>query len=157
MIIQIWKYKGGDQDPVEWLRDFEVAALANEITNDRKIQVVCEYLEGAAASWFDEQRNLQNDALHDWTNGNNDHTNFKYTFEQQFRTQQKLDKWQDELEILQQTGTVEHYTNRFNELVWKVDPNRTIHYLIRKGYIGEDWNQPFKNGPPFKMKILSKN
>jgi len=34
-----------------------------------------------------------------------------------------LDKWQDELEILQQTGTVEHYTNRFNELVRKVDPN----------------------------------
>jgi len=84
MIIQIRKYKGGDQDPVEWLRDFEVAALANGITNDRKIQVVRGYLEGAAASWFDEQRNLQNDALYDWTNGNNDHTNFKYTFEQQF-------------------------------------------------------------------------
>jgi len=50
MIIQIRKYKGGDQDPVEWLRDFEVAVLANGITNDRKIQVVHGYLEGAAAS-----------------------------------------------------------------------------------------------------------
>ena len=111
MIIQIQKYKGGDQDPIEWLRDFEVAALANGITNNRKIQVVRGYLEGAAASWFDEQRNLQNDTLQDWTNNNQDHTNFKLCFEQQFRTQQKLDKWQDELETLQQTGSVEQYTN----------------------------------------------
>ena len=111
MIIQIRKYKGGNQDPVEQLRDFEVAVLANGITNDRKIQVVREYLEGAAASWFDEQRNLNNDALQNWTSNNLDHTNFKHCFEQQFRTQQKLDKWQDELETLQQTGTVEQYTN----------------------------------------------
>jgi hypothetical protein len=48
--IQIRKYKGRDQDPVEWLRDFEVATLANRITNDRKIQVVHGYLEDAAAS-----------------------------------------------------------------------------------------------------------
>ena len=100
-----------------------MTALANGITNNRKIQVVRGYLEGAAASWFDEQRNLQNDALQDWTNNNRDHTNFKLCFEQQFRTQQKLDKWQDELETLQQTGSVEQYTNRFNELIRKVDPD----------------------------------
>ena len=92
MIIQIRKYKGGDQDPIEWLRDFEVAALANGITNDQKIQVVREYLKDAAILWFDEQQNLNNDALQDWTSNNLDHTNFKHCFEQQFRTQQKLDK-----------------------------------------------------------------
>ena len=122
IIIPIRKYKGGDQDPIEWISEFEVAALANGITDARKIQVVRGYLEGAAASWFDEQRNLNNDALTIWSSNDLDRTNFKHSFQQQFRTQQKLDKWQDELETLRQTGSVEQYTNRFNELIRKVDP-----------------------------------
>ena len=52
--IPIRKFKGDDQDPVKWLRDFEVAATANGITDIRKIQIVRGYLEGAAAAWFDQ-------------------------------------------------------------------------------------------------------
>ena len=43
-----------------------------------------------------------------------------------------MDKWQDELETLQQTGTVEHYTNKFNELVQKVDPNKNYPLSYKK-------------------------
>ena len=53
--IPIRKFKGDDQDPVEWLRDFEVAATANGVTDARKIQIVRGYLEGAAAAWFDQR------------------------------------------------------------------------------------------------------
>ena len=48
--IPIHKFKGDNQDPVEWLRDFEVAATANGVTDIRKIQIVRWYLEGAAAA-----------------------------------------------------------------------------------------------------------
>ena len=54
IIIPIRKYHGNDQDPTEWLRDFNIATQANKITNARKIQLVRGYLEDAAALWYDE-------------------------------------------------------------------------------------------------------
>ena len=37
IIILICKYCGNDQDPTEWLRDFNIATQANGITNVRKV------------------------------------------------------------------------------------------------------------------------
>jgi hypothetical protein len=50
IIIPIRKFKGNDQDPIEWLHDFEVATRANGITDERKMEIVRGYLEGPAAA-----------------------------------------------------------------------------------------------------------
>ena len=120
--IPIRKFKGDDQDPVEWLRDFEVAATANGVTNARKIQIVRGYLEGAAAAWFDQRAVNNALTLTSWTNVGNDEHDFKHRFVLKFRTPRKVEQWQNELETLQQTGSIDEYTNRFNALLKKVDP-----------------------------------
>ena len=37
IIIPIRKYRGNNQDPTEWLRDFNIFTQTNEITNTRKV------------------------------------------------------------------------------------------------------------------------
>ena len=120
--IPIRKFKGDDQDPVEWLRDFEVAATANGITDIRKIQIVRGYLEGAAAAWFDQRATDNALVLTTWSNVAHDEHDFKHRFVLKFRTPRKVEQWQNELETLQQTGSIDEYTNRFNALLKKVDP-----------------------------------
>ena len=109
--IPIRKFKGDDQYPVEWLRDFEVAATANGVTNARKIQIVRGYLEGAAAAWFDQRAVNNALTLTSWTNMGNDEHDFKHRFVLKFRTPRKVEQWQNELETLQQTGSIDEYTN----------------------------------------------
>ena len=127
MIIPIKKFRGGDQDPVTWLRDFEVAAAANGLINERKIQVVRGYLEGPVALWFDERARDNALMLRDWENHGHDEHDFKFRFTQKFRTNQKVDRWRDELEELQQTGTLDEYTDKFYELLRKADLEDHIH------------------------------
>ena len=98
--IPIRKFKGDNQDPVEWLQDFEVAARANGITDERKIQIVRGYLEGSAAAWFDQRATDNALILNNWTNVGNDEHDFKHRFVLKFRTQRKVEQWQNELETL---------------------------------------------------------
>ena len=123
VLIPICKFKGENQDPVEWLKDFEVATTANGITNARKMQIVRGYLEGPAAVWFDKKQLATATILNDWTNNAHDEHEFKSQFMSYFRTQRKIDAWQDELETLQQTGTVEQYSNKFTQLIQRIDPD----------------------------------
>jgi len=90
--IPIKRFKGNDQDPVEWLRDFEVAATANGITDERKIQIVRGYLEGSAAAWFDQRAVDNNLVLNTWTNQQQDEHDFKHRFVLKFRTPRKVEQ-----------------------------------------------------------------
>ena len=46
-------FKGGHQDPIEWLDNFEKACLANGVTTGaRKLQIASAYLKEEVASWF---------------------------------------------------------------------------------------------------------
>ena len=66
IIIPIRKYHGNDQDPTEWLNDFNVATQANGIVAGRKIQIVWGYLEETAAIWFDERGRDNTTQLTTW-------------------------------------------------------------------------------------------
>src|SRR5579884_644701 len=95
ILIPIRKFKGNDQDPVEWLHDFEVATKANRITNERKIEIVRGYLEGPAAAWFD-QRAINNDLkLDTWENEDHDEHDFTRQFILKFCSPRKMQQWQD--------------------------------------------------------------
>ena len=79
-------------------------------------------MEGAAAAWFDQRAVNNALTLTSWTNVGNDEHDFKHRFVLKFRTSRKVEQWQNELETLQQTGSIDEYTNRFNALLKKVDP-----------------------------------
>jgi hypothetical protein len=132
ILILIRKYRGSDQDPTEWLNEFNVAAQANGITNARKIQIVRGYLEETAALWFDERKRDNATALTTWEDNQNQAHSFVHQFTIKFRTTTKINQWQDELETLQQTGSVDEYTDKFVNLLRKVDPDNDypIEYRI---------------------------
>ena len=107
-------------DPTTWLEDFESAAIANNLTQDRKLQVAPAYLKGIAEAWYrDRQLNLRTATTH-WeiVIPNNAIVNpantFKQLFLDRFRTATKIAAWQRELDsCIQQTGeTVDAYTTR---------------------------------------------
>ena len=79
-------------------------------------------MEGSAAAWFDQRAVDNNLVLNTWTNQQQDEHDFKHRFVLKFRTPRKVEQWQNELETLQQTGSIDEYTNRFNALLKKVDP-----------------------------------
>ena len=48
-------YGNESEDPVEWFKNFNYAATANNWTTDeRKIQIVPNYLRGQAKYWFED-------------------------------------------------------------------------------------------------------
>jgi hypothetical protein len=46
----------GTGDPISWLEQFESAAVANGLTDDRKLAVAPAYLTGTALAWFHERQ-----------------------------------------------------------------------------------------------------
>ena len=44
----------GNQDPMEWLEEFNRSAKINQYTDEYKLQVVSGYLQGTAGQWFNE-------------------------------------------------------------------------------------------------------
>ena len=79
-------------------------------------------MEGAVAFWFDIVSQNQNTDFTKWENEDDDPRSFKIAFITKFRTQNKIDTWQDELETMKQEGTVDQYTNHFMDLLRKVNP-----------------------------------
>ena len=53
-LVDLPEFKGGEQDPLIWLEEFEDACVANRINDDRKINIVPAYLKGIAYSWWSQ-------------------------------------------------------------------------------------------------------
>ena len=51
---KIPSFCGGNQDPMEWLEEFNRSAKINQYSSEYKLRVVSGYLQGAAAQWFNE-------------------------------------------------------------------------------------------------------
>ena len=128
-IVKISTYDG-TTDPTTWLEDFESAATANNLTQDRKLQVAPVYLKGIAEAWYrDRQLNPRTATTH-WeiVIPNNAIVNpantFKQPFLDRFRIATKIAAWQRELDgCIQQTGeTVDAYATRIRRLMRRVDP-----------------------------------
>ena len=54
---------GGNQDPMEWLEEFNRSARINQYTDEYKLQVVSGYLQGTAGQWFNEAQEGQNPSI----------------------------------------------------------------------------------------------
>ena len=105
------------EDPVKWLEEVNRISAANGFDNAYKLQIIGAYLRDAAATQYDGDRAN----IHNWTGNVNDA--FDRRFLNQFRTQNKLTQWRQELEKRTQLPgeTVEAYAKEIKRLIRRID------------------------------------
>jgi hypothetical protein len=54
-MIEFPEFKGGNQDPIEWLESFERACESNHISKKRRISLVASFLKKTVLTWFNHQ------------------------------------------------------------------------------------------------------
>ena len=111
---------GGNQDPMEWLEEFNRSAKINQYTDEYKLQVVSGYLHGTAGQWFNDTQEGQN-PITQWNDTNQ--TSFEPSFLANFRTTALINQWRFELQMkVQKLGeTVEQYANDIKKLIKRID------------------------------------
>lgn len=120
------KYFAGreDEDPVEWMEEFERAATANNWTNGRKLRIAPGYLTNLAADWYHENQ----EDIEQWRDDNDVQHSFYHAMISFFSTPEKRHRWQQELyELIQQDDErVDTYAAKFKRLLSRVDPEERI-------------------------------
>jgi len=112
------------EDPVKWLEEVNRISRANGFDGAYKLQIIGAYIKDAAAIWYDGDRaNIGN-----WEEANNQA--FTRRFLNQYRTQNKLTQWRQELEKRTQLPgeIVEAYAREIKRLVKRID-------------IDDNWNE----------------
>src|SRR6266487_1864242 len=118
----------GTSDPISWLEQFESAAIANGLTDDRKLAVALVYLTGTAQAWIQErQTNQATNPIHwDVTPQNNAQpaVTFHQPFIDHFRNNARVAMWQQELDNHKQLPgqTVDQYVTKMQQLMKRIDP-----------------------------------
>ena len=119
-------YGREDEDPVDWLKVFEKAAIANRWeAARRKRDIAASYLREAAADWYDRSKDIMGI---NWTSGYNNGNNFTDLFIKYFANETCRNRWYQELLTLRQSSNenVNTYANKFVKLLLRVDPENAI-------------------------------
>ncbi|CAB5391489.1 unnamed protein product [Rhizophagus irregularis] len=116
---QVPTFYGGNQDPIAWLNEFNLACAANGWNNVRKLQVVPAYLKGAAAVWY---QTVVGNPINAWDGAANNNT-FEHVFKQRFRTPALVELWSTELDQRQQQPgeSVDQYASSVQELYQRIN------------------------------------
>ncbi|GES77010.1 probable cyclin-dependent serine/threonine-protein kinase DDB_G0292550 [Rhizophagus clarus] len=119
-LVDFPKFKGGNQDPIEWLEAFDRACKANCVSMDRRMDVVPSYLKGTALTWFNTV------GAREWENSLNRNQSFTHLFEAQFCNPFKMSQWKHQLRNRKQRAgeTIDEYTSAMEELWKRIDPKR---------------------------------
>jgi hypothetical protein len=119
-LVDFPEFRGGNEDPIEWLEAFDRACKANSISIDRRMDVVSSYLKGTALTWFNTS------GAKVWENSLNANQSFVHLFKKQFCDPFKMSQWKHQLRNRKQrTGeTVDEYTAAMEELWKRIDPKR---------------------------------
>ncbi|RHZ85013.1 hypothetical protein Glove_73g40 [Diversispora epigaea] len=117
---KIPSFCGENQDPMEWLEEFNRFANINQYNNEYKLRVVSGYLQGAARQWFNEIQEGRNPITR-WNDQN--HVSFESSFMTAFKTTALINQWRFELQMkVQKLGkTVERYANDIKKLIRRID------------------------------------
>jgi hypothetical protein len=115
-------FHGGDQDPITWIEELEKAFAANEVQNNRKINIVTPHLKVSAATWWTIRRGQQ-PLIDRWNDPNNIPQSFRPTFIAHFRTATLEAKWFAQLTQRKQlpTESVDTYHAEMEELIRRVE------------------------------------
>jgi hypothetical protein len=116
---QVPTFYGGNQDPIAWLNEFNLASAANGWNNARKLQIIPAYLKGAAAVWY---QTVVGNPITAWAGAMNNNT-FEYVFKQRFHTPALVELWSTELDQWQQQPgeSVDQYASAIQELYQRIN------------------------------------
>ena len=117
-LVDFPEFRGGNQDPIEWLEAFERACNANRVPENRRIILVSSYLKGTALTWYNRQ------TIHSWCNNHYTANSFIHLFKNYFCNPFKLNQWKHQLRNRKQKPgeTVEEYIAAMEELWKRIDP-----------------------------------
>jgi hypothetical protein len=133
-IVDFKEFKGGNQDPIEWLNIFEQAFRANNVrTNDRKIVIAASFMRGEALTWFNSE-NIQV-----WNEKLLPGQSFVPKFKEQYCGTFKKVQWKQQLnDLTQKNGeTIDSYYAKLVNLWIRIDPTNSrleedrIHEFIK--------------------------
>lgn len=131
-ILSVKAFDGYEQDPNEWIQNFERSTLAHGLEKDESVQLVSAYLKGEAASWYHEHST----EFARWdvsTTHPERQRAFRTAFLDRFRTKSRLLQWQLELDQRKQQPeeTVEQYARVIQRLLRNVDPDHRMSESLR--------------------------
>ncbi|CAJ0827080.1 617_t:CDS:2, partial [Entrophospora sp. SA101] len=145
-LVELPTFDGAGEDPYHWWKSFNDACNANNISLERRLQIVPSFLKGQANVWW----KMASPFTTVWEvpqNGVNEHVSFKKQFFDYFCTQFHRQNWMEQLRSREQMAheDVDAYAGALADLYQKVDPlNR---------YPEEDKMQQFLKGlqPAIRM------
>src|SRR5687767_14267178 len=135
-------YGKEEEDPTEWIRNFDRAAKANRWNEARKMQIIGSYLRGNALHWYeDNERALTTKAIADEEDEENHKKRLYKEFTEEFMgiftTREHKRSWRQQLENIKQRKDekVDTYSNRFKRLWKNVDPDGTHEEIYIQRYV----------------------
>ena len=124
--VDLPTFKGGDQDPSDWLERYNHACEANGISDKRRLTLVPSFMKGSALTWFNKTK-FEKD-LRYWNNDSDrqhKHRSFVYHFLKHYCTTHRRTQWRSALRRCKQRPgqSVEEYAAEVESLYLKLDPN----------------------------------
>jgi Retrotransposon gag protein/Zinc knuckle len=115
------RFEGGNQDPIEWLEEYDRSAQINRYTDNYKLGVVGGYLLNEAQTWYHQHQTNAATTFQSWNTPNT--RRFVTRFLRQFRNQGRIIQWRSELERRMQslTETVDKYALDVKKLIKRID------------------------------------
>jgi len=125
-IMPLPTFSGGDQDPLEWLEEFERCAEINGYEVVDMLDIVRGYLLNESRSWFDQIDGHNTTRFQSWSNPGN--RNFRQAFITRFRNPGKLLQWRMELNnrLQRPHETIHQYAQDIRKLIKKTGTNAAM-------------------------------
>ncbi|CAJ0826495.1 1996_t:CDS:2 [Entrophospora sp. SA101] len=117
------KFGGGEDDPYEWLDQYEAACEVNGVKSNRMLDLLSASLEGPALSWWRSARKTII-TWEAWKSEYKRKRSFKYQFLTKFCGPERQQRWMEELRNCKQRPgeTVSEYYSKLQTLYRKADP-----------------------------------
>ena len=77
-LVDFPEFRGGNQDPIEWLESFDRACSANRVNEARKLILAGSYLKGTALTWYNQHH------FEYWNNPQYATVSFTHQFQNEF-------------------------------------------------------------------------
>ena len=117
-LVNFPEFKGGNQDPIEWLEAFEQACKANRVADNRILDILPNYLKGTALTWFSKGNIIY------WRNNMLRNRSFVHQFKDHYCSIFRKQQWKHQLQNLKQRNgeTIDEYVAQITELWKRLDP-----------------------------------
>jgi hypothetical protein len=120
-VVPIPTFSGGNQDPIEWIEEFERCTLINGYQINQLLDIVPGYLLNDVRDWFESIESRNATRFQSWATPTN--RNFTNAFLMRYRNPGKILQWRMELQgrVQQPHETVQQYAQDIRKLLKRSD------------------------------------